>query len=291
MGKKQPGGYITRPMHRRNGDAAAFSLIEVLIATSVIAVLSSLTVVAVTKVRTHAEATRGVTAAKALINAFLLYGAENNNQTFIGYDQRAGREYSVWYREREITNAEAPHRYPFRLAEYLNDELHGSIFAGKNSEQMLEIQGGINDYNTSLYPAFGMNYNFVGGFMQTNGTFTGPTKQDAVLSHYDENSELIVFASSGIKFGTQKVDGFHEIKPPNFYGNQWSTSRWRDNSNPSVYGNVDARFDNQAVVAMMDGSVHLMTMDELRDMRLWSREAKVQNDRYYQPSYTPVFER
>jgi prepilin-type processing-associated H-X9-DG protein len=45
---------------------------------------------------------------------------------------------------------------------------------------------------------------------------------------------------------------------------------------------VHPRHDSKAVVAFLDGSVRKMGINELRDMRLWSRNAAIADD----PNYT-----
>jgi hypothetical protein len=46
---------------------------------------------------------------------------------------------------------------------------------------------------------------------------------------------------------------------------------------------VSARYDQQAVVARLDGGVEVLSFDELKDMRRWSKDAYQQNNRNYQP--------
>lgn len=300
MGKKQQTGINACRMWRCRQQMQGFTLVEILIAIAVIGILSSLTVMAVGKAKTHADSTRSVTAAKALISAFLLYSTENNATLFPGYDATAGGSNNqVWYRDRLVTSAEAPHRYPFRLATYLNDEFQGSIWVGNNYEQLNDMSvfsGGFRDYGISLFPAFGMNYHMVGGRIEHSGAYSEQTAQEAALNHYDLESQLIVFASAGQRgsdYGVSKhrvINGYHEIKPPNLYGSSWATTGWSQNSNPANFGNIDPRFDGKAIVAFTDGSVRLMSIDEMRDMRLWSRKAAEMNDRGYMPTYTPKFE-
>jgi prepilin-type processing-associated H-X9-DG protein len=46
---------------------------------------------------------------------------------------------------------------------------------------------------------------------------------------------------------------------------------------------VDGRFDGKAVCAFLDGSVRVLSIDDLRDMRLWSKNAAINNDPNYRP--------
>ena len=85
----------------------------------------------------------------------------------------------------------------------------------------------------------------------------------------------IVFISAG----TTDVDGYEYVIPPNGPRGQWSTAKWTKDSDPSSYGYVAARFDGKAVAAFLDGSVRVMSLDDLRDMRFWSKNAAINNDR------------
>jgi prepilin-type processing-associated H-X9-DG protein len=60
-------------------------------------------------------------------------------------------------------------------------------------------------------------------------------------------------------------------------------AKWTKDSDPGNYGYVAARFDGKAVAAFLDGSVRVMTLDDLRDMRLWSKNAAINNDPNYRP--------
>jgi prepilin-type processing-associated H-X9-DG protein len=53
--------------------------------------------------------------------------------------------------------------------------------------------------------------------------------------------------------------------------------------NAANYGHVHGRYDGKAVCAFLDGSVRILSIEELRDMRLWSRKAALENNPNYQP--------
>jgi prepilin-type N-terminal cleavage/methylation domain-containing protein/prepilin-type processing-associated H-X9-DG protein len=53
----------------------------------------------------------------------------------------------------------------------------------------------------------------------------------------------------------------------------WGTSNRFDPTQPSgVWGNVYARWNNRATMAMSDGHVEAMSLEKLRDMRRWSND-------------------
>lgn len=257
----------------------------------IVGVLGTLTVGAVGKARSHAENMRAVAGAKALITAFQLYSTENNGAYLPGVDRRLSRTNPAYYQGRAVTFSEAPHRYPFRLAPYLNDQFQGTIWLGNAEENISKNFGrrgtSLWDYGVSVQPSFGMNIEFVGGEVSSNGNYTTKSIQEA-LTHSSDYAKpsTIVFATSGsasVSVGTSNNEderpGWHEIKAP--IG--WHSMKWKANANPIDYGYVSARFNDKAIVAMLDGSVHMMGVEEMRDMRLWSKNAQAENDKNYVP--------
>lgn len=292
---QQTSDNACRPVGYRLG-VRGFTLLEMMLAITVIAVLSTLTVVAVSKVKSQAESVRSVTAAKTLINAVHSYNAEHGGQYFPGRDETAGKsEYTqVTYQGRVLPPSQTISRYPFRLAPYLNDDFNGSIWVGGNYEQITSIpvfSGDFLDYGISLFPAFGINEQMVGGIVDSapNVQHFG-TEKEAVTHVSQLETPLIAFASAGqkgVNYGSTKhkiINGYFYITPPYAnMGSNWQGSKWRNTSDPAGYGNLDARADGKVTVAFTDGSVQLMEVEEMRDMRLWSRNAARLNDPFYNP--------
>jgi prepilin-type processing-associated H-X9-DG protein len=80
-------------------------------------------------------------------------------------------------------------------------------------------------------------------------------------------------SSGGGSNASGRVDGYCILTPPQLTGPMWQTTQWKKGASPASYGNVDARYNGKAVCAFLDGSVKAMGIEELRDMRLWSRGA------------------
>jgi prepilin-type processing-associated H-X9-DG protein len=140
----------------------------------------------------------------------------------------------------------------------------------------------MHDYVVSAFPAFGINYYFVGGCV--SGTADAPSliyPNECISRMAQGGSGILVFASGGTTDGITRVDGFNILTPPSLYGPSWSSTPWARNSDPGLYGNVDARHDGKAVCVFLDGSVKLLGIQELRDMRLWNRNAAEQGNRDY----------
>lgn len=265
-----------------------FTLIELITGITIVGILSTITVVGVSKAKTYSESTRAVAGARVLINAFLSHNIENSGNFMVGYDLSPVAHSSIG--RQTLT------RYPYRLSPYYGDSYQGPMWVNGNKEQIDEKGEYAFDrqYGYSMHPAFGMNYFFVGGknavvgYEDSGAPVYGPDNDslaNAILHGSDAESQVIVFASSG-RFN---VDGWHLVTPPQFYAassdsRPWSSTRnWSPSSNPENYGYVNARYDGKAVVAQLGGSVQLLTIEELNDMRLWSRNAILANDSHYQP--------
>jgi prepilin-type processing-associated H-X9-DG protein len=82
------------------------------------------------------------------------------------------------------------------------------------------------------------------------------------------------------------VDGYFTISAPynTATDNNWGAraNQWTSASAASDYGNVDARYGGKAVCAFLDGSVKMLSIVELKDMRLWNKNAVTQD----LPEYT-----
>ncbi len=61
----------------------------------------------------------------------------------------------------------------------------------------------------------------------------------------------------------------------------WSSVSWTLNAAASDYGNIDPRYDGKAICVFLDGSVRMLSIEELRDMRLWSANAKDEDNANY----------
>ncbi|MDP0494776.1 MAG: prepilin-type N-terminal cleavage/methylation domain-containing protein [Verrucomicrobiota bacterium JB024] len=263
-----------------------FSLMEVLICLSIIAVLSAITFTVVHKTRAYATMSNEVSAARRLTAGYLLASQDNGGKFMPGLDQTAP---PILFRDRLVKFMEAPHRYPFRLAPYLNYELEGAIFVNGNREQIVDMygsQGDIYDYMVSLWPAMGMNMTFVGGKIARTGNWTNPIMESETLFRLSQMHEpVVLFVSAGMDepVGMNSdgdIRGYHEVTAPF----TWSGMSWSEGKSPTGYGNVAFRHDGKAVCAFLDGSIKTLTSEELRDMRLWSPQAARLNAPFYVPS-------
>ncbi len=255
----------------------AFTLVELLVTLAIIGVLSSVAYAAAQTVTNRARKVHEVAAARNLITGFLNTPADNNGHYLLGYDVTAP---AMTMPGGQVISGELVHRYPYRLAPYFDWQLKDTILVNSNVRQ---VGGDTSGYTISLNPALGMNISLVGGDL--HDAASGPYYPGECLTMPNGSpAALLVFASAGYNNSGQRTNGYFKVNPPKLGGATWSTAAWTAKSKVADYGNVDARYDGQAVCAFTDGSVRTLSVDDLRDMRLWSRVAADRND----PNYSPV---
>jgi len=260
---------------RRHG----FTLLELLVTIAIIAVLSVAGMGVAQSVAKKGKMVREVAAGKTLITAYLTYAAENDGSYLPGMDLTVKEGYTP--EGKKLTPVHAAQRYPYRLAPYFDNKIRGTILVNDNEAQIKKAVGNMFEYGVSTFPAFGINYYFVGGNLQN----TVPPKltwpAECVTRQSQATTSILAFVSGGMFDGTTHVDGYNILTPPNTVGPAWSKTPWAKNSDPGTYGFVDARYDGKAVCVYLDGSVKMQSIEELRDMRLWNRNAALQNNPDY----------
>ncbi len=261
---------------------SAFTLVELLTVVAIIAILGAVSVGVVTSGLRQARKTQEMSAAHNLLSAYLTSATSESGDFLPGYDRTVS---SVTLPGGTVVSGPAAERYPWRLAPYLGDNIKGNFIVGDNVGQVDES----DEYAVSCFPAFGINRYFVGGDVSAAGVVTFP---DEVITRMVNSAPVLLFASAGGAGtdgngnGTGKaMNGYSIITPPNTTTAMWSAATWTSKSAPGDYGNIDARYNNKAICAFLDGSVRMQSIDELRDMTLWSRSAaQAGNPNYMIPS-------
>lgn len=264
-------------MHPSPRRPHAFTLIELLVVLAVIAVLSTLGYGVARNATGRARKAREVFAGKSLATAFISTANDSNGHYLLGYDTTAK---PITNPGGKVISGELLHRYPYRLAPYFDWNLKDTILVNSNVQQ---VGGDSSGYQISLNPALGMNIFLVGGEMRDAATGINWPGECLQLQSMN-TAAVIVFASAGYDNGSTRTNGYFKVSPPQLGGPLWSTAKWTTSSKPANYGQVDARYDGQAVCAFSDGSVRCLSVEEMRDMRLWSIHAAAQNN----PNYVPV---
>jgi len=263
---------------KRNG----FTLIEMLVVIAIIGLLASLAVPAIGNTLTKAERLREMNAGRTLGQALMMYAQDHRGQLPGGYADDPARDAS---------GASIPHpvnaRYPWRLAPYVNYAIEDVFLIGKEAGAEADEDQESYWYRVSVFPALGMNVFFVGGDESgQSGQGIRPIAAHEELfgpfcvTHLGQAvspSRLITFASARHTHNGQTGVGYFKVTSPRFTSERWP-SEWDPDSAADAFGFVDLRWDGRAVTTMLDGSVRLMTLQELRDMRHWSDQAARAND-------------
>jgi prepilin-type N-terminal cleavage/methylation domain-containing protein len=257
-----------------------FTLIELLVVIGIIGLLAGMILSATSKAMKASYRVREINAARSLITAYLLAADDNSDELLPGYDLGAA---SITLPDgTKLSPQVVSERYPFRLAPYFSYQMDGTILVNDNKNQIEKIAptgAPLHNYLISVFPALGINSYFVGGERKTGGPASYPG--DCVTKLSQANTSLLVFASAGTGTGTDRVDGYFRITPPNLKQPLWNAAGWTQGVDPGNYGNVDGRYNGKAVCAFLYGNVSLLSIDELRDMRLWNKTAFAQDNPAY----------
>ena len=253
-----------------------FTLIELLVVIAIVAILMAIAFPVFQSVARKAQMAREVQAGRSLIAAFNAAASDRDGVYLPGYDRTVSE---VTLPNGSVVSGVPAQRYPFRLAPYFSNRMDGTILINDNAKQI----DATNNYLVSCYPALGINYLFVGGDISSTGVNTYP--DECATRMGTAGTSPLVFASAcgdGSRDGlTDKVRGYCILTPPHTTNQIWSTAAWNKNSAAGDYGNVDARYSGKAVCVFLDGSVRLLGIAELRDMRVWSKNAAAQNNPDY----------
>lgn len=264
---------------------SAFTLLELLVTIGVVFLLALAGIGACHGVFGKRSQIQEIAAGKTLITAYQTHAAENDGRYLPGMDFTVNKVFFPPY-NRDISIMHAANRYPFRLAPYFAYSLKGAVLLENNRRAIEKLSPPgtpMHDYVVSAFPTFGINYYFVGGCLTGSAASPSLIYPGECISRASQGGKpLLVFASGGTTDGSIRMEGFNILTPPQLYSPNWSAGSWTKKSDPGLYGNVDARHEGRAVCVFLDGSLKLLTIEELRDMRLWNRNAAEQND----PDYT-----
>lgn len=178
-------------------------------------------------------------------------------------------------------------RYPWHLAPYLDWNVEKAFVTWANRkefQEMAKFASGMSSqyyYNVSVMPAFGQNAYGVGGY-ETSAYSEAVTR----LGSAPEPSKLIAFVSSR----DANTKGYPYVIPPRsgqmsvyFDGStgvrqtSWPGSAYAA-SQAAGFGYIALNHGERAMTVFLDGHSALMSLDELRDSRHWSRVAQEKND-------------
>lgn len=258
--------------HRRS----AVTLIELLVVMAIIAVLAGVLTPVVTAMQKQGRLAKETSAARQVMAAYLSAAGDENGALMAGYNAQVSARDDRGAPLKNPVNA----RYPWRLAPYLSYNLgvlYGNVGEGRlKRDRDREHEEWV--YAVSVSPAFGINAVFVGG---DYGSFNPENPRavaaygDFCVSHLGEAlrpQKLVVFASACFADGNERIPGYFRVDAPFQTGRRWAR-QYKSNAGPTAYGYVDFRYNDRALVAMLDGHVELLDFEHLDDMRHWSNQA------------------
>jgi prepilin-type N-terminal cleavage/methylation domain-containing protein len=266
---------------RRRRSLEGFTLIELLVVIAIIALLAGIAFPVFQSVLTKARMTKEIQAGRNLITAYVATAADRDGQFLPAYDRTVGE---IILPNGNAVGGPPAERYPYRLAPYFGNRMDGTILVNNNAKQIDTT----STYLVSCFPALGINYIFVGGDVSAAGVMTYPN--ECISRQGLASASPIVFASAagdgsassgGTSSATGKVDGYCILTPPQLTGPMWNTAAWKKDAAVASYGNVDPRYSGKAVCVFLNGSIQMLGIEQLRDMRLWSRAASEQNNSKY----------
>lgn len=246
-----------------NSGRQGFTLIELLVVIAIIAVLAGLGHAAYSSAIGKAQMSAEIAASKTLTTAYQAAAADNGGRFLPAYDKSA--KGVLGSDGKPLKMKLAAYGYAFRLAPYFNYAVDDTLLVSGNKQQIQKLGyspgHSLFDYIVSRHPSLGINQEFVGGI-------AGENNPEVVRTTAQAANSIIAFVSAGSDGDAGFMPGYLRVGAP---------------SAPDDFKLVDARHSGKAVVAFLDGSTRLMTIDELKDMRLWSIRAAQAND----PNYSP----
>lgn len=242
----------------------AFTLVELLVSIAIIGLLVSMSLPAYKSVLLATKKSSDISAGKQLITAFNSHLADNNNVFMKPYDIN-GYAKDASGNEMGGEDSHEAHRWPWRLAPYLNYGMYGSVLVNE-SETFVKSQGGLSQtYLVSVIPSLGMN-NYLGG-----NDYSGPSAVNVNVAvnalQVPRPSKMIVFITSRSEAVGKKYRGFYYVMPP-------TTPSYNDESSAKSTGYISARYNSNAVAAFLDGHIEVIQFKELTNKAYWLKNSQ-----------------
>lgn len=252
-----------------------FTLMELLVVMGIIAIISGLLVPSIAQAKRKAYFINELNSGKQLMVAYKMYTDDHEGHVMSGY------RYDLPARDRVGNPIEHPinARYPWRIAPYLGNNFE-IMYANENRSLLRSFDQGDESaytYSASVFPSLAVNSIFVGGddlILPPSPKAFDKFGRFCVLRESEAHrpSDLITFASGRAKFDGDIVKGFYRVEAPYLTKRSWAET-WDNSLAPEMFGFVDPRYNERAIVALFDGHVEGYNLEQLQDMRHWANQA------------------
>jgi prepilin-type N-terminal cleavage/methylation domain-containing protein/prepilin-type processing-associated H-X9-DG protein len=253
----------------------AFTLIELLVVIAIVATLAAIIMPLVGYGKKQGQLAREIAAGRQLGAAYLSAAADHNGELMGGYVSDPGEVFDDQGKPVEFP---ASGRYPWRLAKYLGNRVRGTLIVNQQAKLAENRSHGDYVYLVSFTPTFGMNATYVGGNYrislaptQTALSRFGPFVVTR-LAQAVKPQKLILFCSARYNASKTMLYGHSIVEAPATTSRTWS-AKYRESDPAESFGYVHPRYDEKAVVVMLDGHVEMLDTEQLQDMRYWSNQA------------------
>ncbi|MFA7237569.1 MAG: type II secretion system protein [Phycisphaeraceae bacterium] len=274
----------------------AFSLVELLVVTSIIALLIGVLVPALAGAREMARQCRGMSDLKQIMVGYTTYANDYNGQLLYGYAPGSINGATLTVSDQGRTySPPVVNRYPWRLAPHVANawDVFYSAGGAPDAPAASDSDGEAfsKAYALSVGPTFGINAVYVGGYYSPfykgfidMGMTARPNIGRHVVfrtSEVRQPARLIVFAEAQRRNGgAVGNEGHYWVTPPRANGHMWQAEgdAWKVVETSRVIGLPEGRFRHKALTGFFDTHVSAMTAKELDDMTLWSNTADQTDD-------------
>lgn len=281
------------PSRANQRTQSAFTLIELLVVIAIISLLVAILLPALSAAREQTKTVRASSGIRQLAIGYTAYANDHNGRLIVAFlDPSPSIGVPDGYGN-NVTGLPLA-RYPWRLRAHLDTPLEGTLLIDEQTELIQQRPAGGNmfawHYRVSVFPSFGVNGHFLGGYQSSPATFSPLARIDQVFSP----STMISFASTrGEDLGGKISPGWYLAESPAWGQNPlqsgfvaWPDEPFNAEAHPETYGNIDNRYSGKVLTSAIDGHAELQHPEQLRDMTKWSNDAIKAGDKNWRPNTT-----